>query len=111
MLRTRRLPDDGFDQAVPLAAVTALAFPAQEGLAALLADVPALGPRRAARGPRHSALVGLDGGLRLDGVDVEAGLGVPVDHDRRAGLVFAEQEMLGEDVFDHVLDHAAERPG
>ena len=44
-------------------------------------------------------------------MDVEAGLRVLVDDDRRARLVLAEQEVLGEDVLDHVLDHAAERTG
>ena len=36
-------------------------------------------------------------------------LGVRVDHDRRARLVLAEQEVLGEDVLDQVLDRPAER--
>jgi len=36
-------------------------------------------------------------------------LPVAVDHDRRARLVLAKQEVLGEDVLDHVLDDSAER--
>src|SRR4051794_8401190 len=54
---------------------------------------------------------GLDRRQRLGSVDVEAGFRVAVDHDRRARLVLAEQEMLGEDVLDHVLDHPAQRTG
>ena len=45
--RSRWLPDDRLDQAVPLAAVPALALPAQEGLGAALADEAALRPRHA----------------------------------------------------------------
>ena len=44
-------------------------------------------------------------------MDVETGLGVLVHDDRGSGLVLAEQEVLGEDVLDHVLDDAAQRTG
>src|SRR4029079_5510913 len=55
---------------------------------------------------------GLDRRLRLGGVDVEAGvIAGLVDHDQGAGLVSAEQQVLGEDVLDHVLDDAAQRAG
>ena len=75
-------PDEGLDEAVPAAARAALALPAQEGLAAGLADVPTLGLGHAyARRPR---LGGLDGDLRLGGVDLEAGVLALVHDDRRA---------------------------
>src|SRR3954452_8858925 len=54
---------------------------------------------------------GLDRRQRLGGVDVGAGVRVAGDEDRRAGLVLAEQEVLGEDVLDHVLDPPAQRTG
>ena len=44
-LRPRRLAHDGLDQGVPAIAGAALAFPAEEGLPARLADEAALGPR------------------------------------------------------------------
>ena len=78
--RAPRLADDGLDEAVPRAAGAALAFPAQEGLTARLADVAALGLRGGSShaglpgGGRRSA--GFDRGQRLGGVDVEAGLRV-----------------------------------
>ena len=43
----RRLAHDRLDQAVPLAAIAALPFPAKEGLRAALADEAALRPRHA----------------------------------------------------------------
>ncbi len=104
-----RLADDGLDEAVPRAAGAALAFPAQEGLAAALADVAARG--RAMLGRRAATVTASTGVSRLGGVDVQAGLGVLVDDDRRARLVAAEQEVLGEDVLDHVLDDPAQRSG
>ena len=92
------------------AAGAALALPAQEGFAAASG-------RRSGSGPRHVApRGGVDvsastGRPRLGGVDVEAGLRVLVDDDRRARLVAAEQQVLGEHVLDHVLDDAAQRAG
>src|SRR5215213_8297638 len=66
------------------------------------------------RAPRgrwpEDSLARLDGRLRLGRADVEAGLRIAIDQDGRAGLVLAEQEVLGEDVLDHVLNHAAQRP-
>ena len=53
----------------------------------------------------------LDRRPRLGGVDVQAGLRVLVDDDRRARLVAAEEQVLGEHVLDHVLDDAAQRSG
>ena len=102
----RHVANDGLDEGVPRAAGAALALPAKEGLAAGLADVAAL---RAA--PRR--LDGLDDGGRLlvGSLDREAGLLALVHDDRGAGLVAPEQEVLGEDVLDHVLDDAAQRPG
>ena len=88
----------------------ALALPAEERLARSAgrrsgsAAAPCLGRR--AGGADHRASTGV---ARFGEVDVEAGLGVPVDDDRRARLVLAEQEVLGEDVLDHVLDDPAQR--
>src|SRR6476661_9898011 len=53
----------------------------------------------------------LDRGTRLREVDVETGFRVAVHDDRGARLVRPEQELLGKDVLDHVLDHPPQRPG
>ena len=44
-------------------------------------------------------------------VDREAGVRVLVDDDRLARLVRVQQELLGERVLDHVLDHPPQRSG
>src|SRR4051794_26918504 len=54
---------------------------------------------------------GLDRRQRLGGVDVEAGIRVAVDEDRGARLVLPKQQVLREDVLDHVLNHPAKRTG
>ena len=43
----------------------------------------------------------------LGEVDVEARFGILVHDDRGTGLVLAQQQVLGEDVLDHVLDDPA----
>src|SRR6185295_14976090 len=53
----------------------------------------------------------LDRRAWLGEVDVETGLGVLVHDDRGSRLVLAEQQMFGENVFDHVLDHAPQWAG
>src|SRR5829696_5873814 len=50
-----------------------------------------------------------DGGLLLRGPDHDAVVRVGVDLDRRARRVAAEQEVLGEDVLDGVLDGPSQR--
>ena len=80
--------------------------------AAGLTDVAALRPRHRQAAGRAARLTSASTGVRGSAaVDVETGFGVLVDDDRGARLVFAEQEVLGEDVLDHVLDDPAQRSG
>ena len=76
-----------------------------------LADVAALRPRHVSGRARSARpCSGLDRRQRcLGGVDVETRFGILVHHDGRAGLVAAQQEVLGEHVLDHVLDDPAQR--
>ena len=77
------------------------------GSAARLADVAALLASQPLDPAYGAASTGCFSSTVLD---VQARLGALVHDDRRAGLVLAEQELLREDVLDHVLDDAAERP-
>jgi hypothetical protein len=105
LIGARLDPHDGFDERVPGLAGSALAFPPEVGSAACLTDEAALRPS-------HGAGLGDFGGdLRLGGVDRETRVRLTVDDDRRARLVAPEQEVLGEDVLDQVLDHATHRAG
>ena len=91
------LVDERFDQRVPGAAGAALAFPAQERLAAGLADVAALGTghgesasARAGHMAGPDAMGGLDGRLLRERLDGQPGFLRPVDHDRLARLEAAD---------------------
>ena len=82
-------------------------WPSQRGkaVAAALTDV-------AARGRGHEP--GLSGPRRASGLrerSMSARPRGPVDDDRRARLVAADEQRLRERVLDHVLDDAAQRPG
>ena len=56
------------------------------------------------------ALADLDRRPRLRCLDDQTGVRVPVHDDGGPGLVLAEEEVLSEHVFNHVLDDAAQRP-
>ena len=76
-----------------------------------------LGPSRQDLDDPLDLLFSADDGIQLScaggvrEVDVETSLRVLVHDDRGSGLVLAEQQVLGEDILDHVLDHPTERTG